>query len=334
MPDSAVDLSAAGLIGDQLVTADFVPDALTALLSSYSSQLNAATAWRCRAIVADRTGCEPLEHQLSRLAGPLESSTWTLPGIAFAFHVGLRDTDADERYLTHVIAELDAVATQPEAGFRLDAKAEDDPWVKYALDSFVQARRRDGFDLTLATVPGDAHRRQTLRDSLELLREAWSEAGDAVTALVRQIVWFETRAGSGPRSGLIAQAFGAIFVAGDSDPVELIGSLVHETTHLDVIMRLAVDKLILNRAAQADSPFRVKPRPLIRVLHAAIVAARVSEAYDRCAAKLQDGNRERYEQEAATARRQLAEALSGLRATAECTPRGDALLARLEKLVG
>ncbi len=66
-------------------------------------------------------------------------------------------------------------------------------------------------------------------------------------------------------------------------PVALYELAVHEATHLELIARMAADKLVVNGSDRAASPFRPMARPLTRVLHATLVAARLMEAMRRYA---------------------------------------------------
>jgi HEXXH motif-containing protein len=142
----------------------------------------------------------------------------------------------------------------------------------------------------------------------------------AVDALVRQVVWYETA--RGPGSGTLHQAYGALFVVRGGGTARTLEALVHETTHLELMARFAVDKPLVNMSASATSPFRERPRPLSRVLHAVIVARRVVEAFDRCAAGLPPAE----QRQAAALRQKMAESLeagnAALARTGEWTPTG------------
>jgi hypothetical protein len=304
------------------------------LRNAYCCSLNVAVARRCFAIGEELTDDERLLARVAQLESILTRSQWTTPGIAFAYHAGLH-RDLGRRwpqYLTSVVSELSQVAEAGVPAPRLGANLGNSEWVRFALSLFAADGARDGHagsNITPLRVAARPH--IELGPLLERLGEVWPAMAEAVQALVRVVVPVVPRkaGGAGPTSATAVQTFGAVFLADGQHPLVTLEGLVHEATHLDVLMRLATDPLLLAGSAVAASPFRRRQRPLTRVLHAGVVAARVSELYTRCAviaaphelARCDAGNRR--------AHAGLCQALESLRGT-DCTPAGAALISQLE----
>jgi HEXXH motif-containing protein len=145
----------------------------------------------------------------------------------------------------------------------------------------------------------------------------------AINALVREVVWYETA--YGPRSGTLIQAYGAVFLAGGRTVASALADLVHEATHLEVVARLALEPTLRNPDDRDASPYRQRPRPLTRVLHVAMVATRGVEAFDRCLDALPPRQRD----QGAAIREEFADsrtaALASLRRSARWTAVGERL---------
>jgi len=143
-------------------------------------------------------------------------------------------------------------------GLRLGLPDPAPDWVGYALGVFEADQRRDGrarrdgqshFKLKVSGAPED---REVFLEGLGVLREVWPEMAGSVDCLVRVVLWFEPFAGSAS----LTQAYGAVFIATGRDVPGAIEAIVHETTHLELMARTTVDKLLLNGDDAGASPFR------------------------------------------------------------------------------
>jgi HEXXH motif-containing protein len=213
-----------------------------------------------------------------------------------------------------LIKQLTQTIDHPPPQLELAGKPEDRPWIAYALDVFDADWRRDGKEPDpLIETPAAEADLDALTEALSLLRRSWPEMAELIDLLARQIVWFRTQnGGPGPASAVLIQAFGAVFLAAGNDALSYLSSVVHEVSHLDVIMRLSADRYIENRDHVGKSPFRQKARPLIRVLHAALVTTRMSMAYTRCAKYGKGAVREQCDDRARHLDAMLTDSLRGL----------------------
>src|SRR5690606_32868694 len=109
---------------------------------------------------------------------------------------------------------------------------------------------------------------------------AWSDMFATFRMLVRELRWLA--ADDQTKSATLTAAFGAVFLPLDPERLRINGVLVHEATHLELVTRMSLDKLVTNGSDRAPAPFKTFDRPLTRVLHATLVAARLVDAYDRC----------------------------------------------------
>jgi HEXXH motif-containing protein len=252
----------------------------------------------------------------SRVAG----TTWTTPELAFAHYVGLQRAEPSHALVHATRAALRDVCDRDAPAPALDVEG-DAEWQRHGVEVLMGDYVRDGrpVEIDLSGRPGPEDL-ASARLALDRLADDWPEMAQAIDALVRQVVWYETAAG--PGSGTLHQAYGALFVVRGGGVARALEALVHETTHLELMARFAVEKPLVNMAATEISPFRARPRPLSRVLHAVIVARRVVEAFDRCAAGLPPSE----ELQAAALRQKMAASLeagnAALGRTGEWTPTG------------
>jgi HEXXH motif-containing protein len=293
-----------------LGTWQVVPDAVLALRAVHARALNAAVARRLAV----------LDGGPSELDDRVGDTTWTTPELAFAHYVALQRPEPSHAQLRATRAALADVCDHdaPPPALVVDGTA---AWHRYGIEVLMADYLRDGrpveIDLSGRPAPDDV---RAARAALDRLAHDWPEMAQTIDALVRQVVWYETAAG--PSSGTLHQTYGALFVARGRGVARALEALVHETTHLELIARFAVDKPLANMTAAEISPFREQPRPLSRVLHAVVVARRVVEAFDRCAAGLPPSE----QRQAATIRQTMVESLevgnAALGRTGDWTPTG------------
>jgi HEXXH motif-containing protein len=259
----------------------------------------------------------------------VQQSTWTAPELAYALYVEFADdrrpsVEAIER--TH--STLVEVAQTPCPSTRFGGRESVPEWVRYALRVFEQDQARDGRTARLRPHLADARAAEECRAALERLRVAWPEMAETVDVLVREIVWFDTD-DRGSRSATLTQAYGAVFLYRDVQGIEVVEHLVHEATHLELTARMAVDPLVVNRDDRAPSPFRERPRPLGRVLHACVVAARIAAALDRCDDLVAEPERTESLRARARAVADFRAAMESLESRARWTERGSRLFGSL-----
>lgn len=298
---------------------------LCELYRLYARSLNAAVLSSCRSACEAAGGDADLAEQLAGLEPIVNASTWTAPELAFAYHEGLQAHRGDTHYLRRLAASLRALGASQAPPLVYGAGEGADDWLRPALD----------------LLGGDAIETAVSRDqeswggsALAHLRSGWPDMAVAVDATVRNLVWLGSKSGRDMHraQATLGQVFGVIFFGPPRSVVHLLEIIVHETTHLDVMMRTALDPLILNRDAVAQNPYRGTLRPLLRVLHGAVVAARVWVAHDRCLAQFSGSERELCLSLRREAAADLAVGVDGLKAVAECTAQGAALLATLSEL--
>ncbi|WP_328387451.1 aKG-HExxH-type peptide beta-hydroxylase [Nocardia sp. NBC_00416] len=257
------------------------PDGGRVLRRLYSTALNQQVARACAALVhsVDRRQATRIEALLPALA----DSDWTTPELAHAHFVGSAD---ERRALTtarRAVAQLEQIAAGPPPPLQLTTTGHNPPpWVEYALDRFVDDQRRnDSLSVELESVTPEPATLDGARNALTRLADSWPEMSRITETLVREVRWTKGSARASS-SATLTQTYGAVFLRADlTRPVVLYELLVHEATHLELIARMAVDKLLTNGSVRAPSPFRPVARPLTRVLHATLVAARLAEAMRR-----------------------------------------------------
>jgi hypothetical protein len=314
---------------NQLDTCEVLPGELACLYRLYGSTINVQAAERCGSALHNLEPGNGASETLHRIQPQLENSTWTGPIVAFACQGGPAVEAWTSSYVRSVVAHL-AQTLEVQPPLNRGFEDEDLAWVRYGLDVFEADTAEDGRDsIHLVPVGPASADHEALTTALSLLRRSWPEMAELIDTLVRQIVWYlPTRPGRIPKSGTVIKTFGAIFLTSGNDSLSVMEYLVHEATHLDLIMRLSADRLITNRDHLGQSPFRRQKRPLIRVLHAALVTARIRMAYERCAGSAGvDSTRCREQSE--WAKQSLADALSGLQ-EAEWTPTGAKLAEALK----
>ncbi len=123
-----------------------------------------------------------------------------------------------------------------------------------------------------------------VRDALALMRKGDPDLAAELDALVRQIVLVDTvELDKGPDlSGASSfMLWGAVLLNAriQTDLVDLVGSLAHESGH-NVLFGLCADgPLVLNEDLERfASPLRADPRPMDGIVHAVYVVARMHQA--------------------------------------------------------
>jgi len=298
-----------------------VSPALESLYGVYARALNLGVLERCLASLDALTSARGDRDEIASLAPVVRGSRWTTPDLSFAYHIGLSTGTADRARCAAVVDQLVALEepTPPSRRFVVDADA---PWIAFALERFAADERNEGGDKLMASVQGQARDFAHLDAAFALLTEAWPEMAFEVDLLVRDYVWSAMVRGVGTPVGSLVQAFGAVFLPCGVGRLGLLEALVHETTHLDVTMRLALDNLVLNRETIGSSPVRDHDRPLTRILHVAMVSSRVHHALQRCRELLLDGELADCGARQQEAARQLVHSLETLNERAEWTSTG------------
>lgn len=303
-----------------------IPAAARELGRLYCGTLNQRVAERCIELLAE-TG-DGHAARTEELLSALAESGWTTPSLAFAHHVTLPDPERAPEAARRAVGELERVASTDTPELELSPGGPLPQWAGGALGMFTADQRLAGGQFVYANaVTPDTETLAACRIALQLLARCWPEMARTTETFVRELRWFV-----GPDDAVISvtltQAFGAVFLV-PTRSIALYEALVHEATHLELMARMAIDKLIANGGQLARSPFRPDQRPLTRVLHAALVAVRVQHALGRCHDLL-----DREDQGIAASQRALfvANARNGLATLGEqgqLTPIGRELLASM-----
>lgn len=257
------------------------PDGGQALRRHYSAALNQQVAGICVRLL------HPVHPRRAAraedLVPALADSVWTTPELAHAYFVGSADEQSKITTAQRAVAQLEQIVAGPPPPIELATTGDTTPrWVEYALDKFVDDQRRnDSLSVELESVTPGPVTLDGTRTALARLAECWPEMSHIGETLIREVRWMNGSARASS-SATLTQTYGAVFLRADlTRPVVLYELLVHEATHLELIARMAVDKLLVNGSERAASPFRAVARPLTRVLHATLVAARLVEAMRR-----------------------------------------------------
>lgn len=266
---------------ESLITplSDWRPSADNALVlrAAFSNALNKAAAGRCLDILAAR---EPsVSDALQSTLPELLRAGWTTPAVAYANYVGF--SEADPLPQARIAAqELLRIASAPPPPLNIAPTDLDAPWVRYALRIFERDQRNDNRVVELRPIEPTETLRSDAAGALSLLEAVWPEMCATVITFTREIRWFTSNVRASGSASL-TQGYGAIFIDSTGGKIKLLEHLLHESTHLEFTARMALDKYIVNGKDPAISPFRVNPRPLTRVLHATVVAARLIDVLDR-----------------------------------------------------
>lgn len=92
--------------------------------------------------------------------------------------------------------------------------------------------------------------------------------------------------GKALKAATSASVFGAIYLK-TPPPGENIGAyfsehIIHETSHLNLDILLAFDKIVLNEESEKyDAPIRIDPRPMFGIFHATFVLSRMVRLFQR-----------------------------------------------------
>jgi HEXXH motif-containing protein len=274
---TTIDKWFSGFLGDWEPSATCVRE----LNRLYAGALNERVGRRCSELLArspDRSTAARLQPLLPSLA----ASEWTTPSLAFALFVQLAESSrATKERVRLAVDELERVVDGGPPSLEVSPQGHPPAWVDYALPILARDKPGGGGGPVglEVVIPGDEAVAACL-DALDLLETAWPEMAVTVNVLMRELRWLE---GTNPmRSATLTQTFGAVFLRNGLARMRLYEVLVHEATHLELVARMALDRLLENRSDRAPSPFKSDARPLTRVLHATFVAARLVTALERC----------------------------------------------------
>lgn len=120
-------------------------------------------------------------------------------------------------------------------------------------------------------------------NSLSLLQSIDFDFFQEIDSYLTRIKLF---VGKGISASTSASAFGAIFLAtpktSENSDYYFTEHIVHETSHLQLEILHAVDKLVLNNDSERfKSPVRTDPRPIIGIFHATFVLSRMVRVFKR-----------------------------------------------------
>jgi hypothetical protein len=165
----------------------------------------------------------------------------------------------------------------------------------------------------------------SLNAALDLLSQLWPEASSEVQSSVAVINGFVSDRVIGFTD---IHSHGAVFLRTDDiarPPGYLAEEILHEASHIRFNAKLADTPLFVDNGHVFQSPLRPDPRPVFGVMHQVFVLARLVVFLSRAVG---EGIREISDLDAA--RRNLASGLSELRAHANISADGDALLTSIE----
>lgn len=176
---------------------------------------------------------------------------------------------------------------------------------------------------------------RALREAWELVQTFAPELAPELEALLARVV----PVGASPErhfSCSYEESVGAIYLSLHPRPVMLAEALVHEFQHNKLHLAMRLDPLLRNpRSALYRSPVRPDPRPLHGVLLAAHAFVPVARMYQRMTEAAHPATRsDDWASRCARIDENNREALALLRAHAQCTPAGEALLEELARLLG
>lgn len=168
-----------------------------------------------------------------------------------------------------------------ESTIRFSLRGLNDPvpvWVELFLNYQKRAAQANGLnDFTFAT-GCDYHELsvQQFQNSLLYLEKHWPSCFVLANSLISEMAFVRF---SRFESGVSLNAFGAMFV----NPLrrwtfdQYIEVLVHEMSHLQLMLHEQFDTYILNPGFVTDSPIRSDRRPLSGVLHGTFALLRMTE---------------------------------------------------------
>lgn len=287
----------------------------------HARALNEQLAQRCADVLAE-TDLAARAADVTRLVAP----SWTTPAIAFAHYVGLAGDSPDRQAAPDALAELEHVAAvdKPPTDMAPDGEP---AWVEYGVAAFGDSQPGSGAPNPVTSCQPNAQTLEAVVRAMGWLDSAWPEMADVVRDLVREIRWIEL-ADRGYVSATFTQTFGAVFLT-PAPSRTLYEFLIHEATHLELIVRMALDPLVSNRADTAASPFRTAPRPITRVLHAAVVAGRLVYGMRRCLPLVSGEERAHMQKSVELFDGHLRAALTTLDERAVFTPAGAEMIERM-----
>jgi hypothetical protein len=110
-------------------------------------------------------------------------------------------------------------------------------------------------------------------EAVDLIDKVWPEAAADMNRLIRDVVLLT---GNSIESSSIVGTFGAIYLCPQRRwlPAYYVESLLHETAHHALYLKMALVDFLVNPNVRARSPFRRDLRPLVTVLEVAFVLAR------------------------------------------------------------
>ncbi|MGA0164513.1 MAG: aKG-HExxH-type peptide beta-hydroxylase, partial [Bdellovibrionota bacterium] len=146
---------------------------------------------------------------------------------------------------------------------------------EYSELRLSKLKRADRFTAICFDKSGDLAQ-QAVR-ALSVLSTLWPEMANVVKTFVSHVLWVESE---GYWSGSYAEAHGLVFISPKRDwtLAHYIESLVHEASHLELMVQQALDPLLINKDQLDVSPLREEPRPLDGILHASFVTRRTTHA--------------------------------------------------------
>ncbi len=216
--------------------------------------------------------------------------------------------------------DLSRDAVRPSPGLLTSEAAGSRGWVAAALSEFSSGL---AFAEDVCLSSESEMRQLQLSNSLVFLERIWPQQQAILIRLAPVVVSIRAHR---LRSATSTSAFGAVFLeeSAFNSQILLLDLLVHEATHLELLLRNYFFQPLQNPEEYGPSPFRTEPRPLDAVLHAVFVLARLLMLHSRWPPSVRVGSAvvDDY-------RAKFAEGLSGLERHARCTDLGEVLLDEL-----
>jgi hypothetical protein len=135
-----------------------------------------------------------------------------------------------------------------------------------------------GGDITIIDYPS-RNQFEALSSAISLLRAASPTAYCFVTSLVKRIYLLESASDQGNIISLTVKYLPGIMLASYVNHFDLAESILHESTHLWLNGVERVEKLVSDETGLFCSPLRKDPRPLMSIIHQALVLRNLHHYY-------------------------------------------------------
>jgi hypothetical protein len=173
--------------------------------------------------------------------------------------------------------------------------------------------------------PGLSELQKSMFDITNQIKSVDFEFYQEINSYVTRLKLFN---GVGLSASTSASVFGAIYLRtpDKSENVETYFAehIVHETSHLNLEVLHAFDKIVLNEETEKfKSPIRIDPRPMLGIFHATFVLSRMVRLFKRLS---QQSKEKDYPQKFNLFRKQFEEGLNTVEKNAVLTDNGKLIL--------